>query len=162
MKALTIWQPWASLIIAGAKPYEFRKSRPPRNIIGERIVVHAGRLSVDRYKVERMLDQLHNHPDTAAEFCLQTTQAIPVLEAFLLGELPIGSGIGTAIVGESRFGSDIAAEFGVQRANDSDRDDHANWGWPMIDIEAWPSPVTMRGMQGLWPWPDASRFAEAL
>lgn len=25
MKALTVWQPWASLIIMGAKPYEFRK-----------------------------------------------------------------------------------------------------------------------------------------
>ena len=24
MKALTIWQPWASLIMVGAKPYEFR------------------------------------------------------------------------------------------------------------------------------------------
>jgi len=24
MKALTIWQPWASLIMAGYKPYEFR------------------------------------------------------------------------------------------------------------------------------------------
>jgi len=24
MKALTIWQPWASLIMIGAKPFEFR------------------------------------------------------------------------------------------------------------------------------------------
>lgn len=38
MKALTIWQPWASLIISGAKPYEFRGWRIPESLIGQRIV----------------------------------------------------------------------------------------------------------------------------
>ena len=41
MKALTLWQPWASLVIAGAKPYEFRSWSPPRWLIGQRIVIHA-------------------------------------------------------------------------------------------------------------------------
>lgn len=167
MKALTIWQPWASLIIAGAKPYEFRKSRAPRSIIGQRIVIHAGKLAVDRDEVEHMffLLKMRDVPDlarNAAELCLHPQNAIPILDAFLRGELPMGAGIGTAIVGPSRIGPEIAAEFGVSHANDSDRQDHANWGWPMSDIVAWPEPVPMRGMQGLWPWPDASSFAEEL
>ena len=29
MRALTIWQPWASLIIIGAKPFEWRRWRAP-------------------------------------------------------------------------------------------------------------------------------------
>lgn len=45
MKALTVWQPWASLIIAGYKQYEFRKwsfaGRFP-DLVGQRIVIHAG------------------------------------------------------------------------------------------------------------------------
>ena len=40
--ALTIWQPWASLIAAGAKPYEWRGWPAPRRLIGQRIAVHAG------------------------------------------------------------------------------------------------------------------------
>ena len=162
MKALTVWQPWASLIVVGAKPFEFRHNRAPRAIVGQRIVIHAGKLSVDRDEVQDMLDMFHLYPEEAAELCLHRDQAVPVLEAFLRGELPMGAGIGTAVVGEPRFGTDIAADFGVPRANDSDRDEHANWGWPMLDVEAWPQPVPMRGMQGLWPWPDATSFVEAL
>ena len=42
MKALTIWQPWASLIAMGAKPYEFRGWKPPKSLIGQRLAIHAG------------------------------------------------------------------------------------------------------------------------
>ena len=48
MKALTIWQPWASLIIAGAKPFEFRGWRPPASLIGQRIVIHAAARKIDK------------------------------------------------------------------------------------------------------------------
>lgn len=45
MKALTIWQPWASLIMVGAKPYEFRPwdyRVRESGLVGQRIVIHAG------------------------------------------------------------------------------------------------------------------------
>jgi hypothetical protein len=38
MKALTIWQPWASLIMAGCKPYEFRRWAAPQRLVGQRLV----------------------------------------------------------------------------------------------------------------------------
>jgi hypothetical protein len=46
MKAITVWQPWASLIAIGAKPYEFRGWQPPRAIIGQRITEDSGRFTV--------------------------------------------------------------------------------------------------------------------
>jgi hypothetical protein len=42
LPALTIWQPWATLIIAGLKPYEFRGYPAPRFVRGHRIAIHAG------------------------------------------------------------------------------------------------------------------------
>ena len=48
MKALTIWQPWASLIMAGAKPWEWRGWAPPRSLVGQRIAIHAGARKVGR------------------------------------------------------------------------------------------------------------------
>jgi hypothetical protein len=162
MKALTIWQPWASLIIAGAKPYEFRGWRPPRSIIGQRIVIHAAARKI--YTPEASaLYRILQHRDVdekvrgwAAETCLIPEPALPILGRAWMPyreKLPMSAGLGTAIIGEPRLGPEIAAEFGVPRANDSDRDQHANWGWPMLDIEVWPEPIPMKGKQGLWNWP---------
>lgn len=162
MKALTIWQPWASLIIAGAKPYEFRGWRPPRALIGQRIVIHAAARKIDRDEVGDLYNT-HNFRELneaidqeARETCLITSKALPILRQMLLGKdpLPMACGLGTAVLGEPRLGTEIAREFGVLRANDSARDEHANWGWPMLDIEAWPTPIPMRGAQGLWTWPE--------
>lgn len=164
MKALTIWQPWASLIMAGAKPYEFRGWRTPRSLIGQRIVIHAAARKIDQreaavlHKVLRYRDQAAVAAKMAAETCLQPDLALPILARAgwpeLHEPLPMACGLGTAIIGEPRLGTDIAAEFGVPRANDSDRDEHANWGWPLTDIEVWPTPIPMRGAQGFWNWPD--------
>lgn len=161
MKALTIWQPWASLIIAGAKPYEFRGWRPYRSMIGQRIVIHAAARKMDRQDAGYLLTVLNGRdkwPREAAETCLVPEKALPVLlDALGGGGLPHSVGLGTAILGEPRNGVDIAAEFGLPRANDSDRDEHANWGWPLTEIEAWPEPVVMRGAQGFWAWPTPDR-----
>ena len=43
MKALTIWQPWASLIAEGAKTIETRSWSAPASLIGQRIAIHAAK-----------------------------------------------------------------------------------------------------------------------
>lgn len=166
MKALTIWQPWASLIIAGAKPYEFRGWRAPRALIGQRIVIHAAARKVNLGEVRYLFDVLSDRQQTdeaareAAETCLIDDQALSVLGPVVFAEsqLPLACGLGTAVLGEPRLGTEIAEEFGVPRANDSNRDEHANWGWPMLDIQQWPQPIPMRGAQGFWNWPDPAEF----
>lgn len=163
MKALTIWQPWASLIMAGAKPYEFRGWRAPRSIIGQRIVIHAAARKIDTLEACSLYSLLCNRESSAelgmaaAETCLNAEQALPILARAgwpNLGPLPMSAGLGTAVIGEPRLGTDIAEEFGLPRANDSERDQHANWGWPMLEIEVWAEPIPMRGKQGLWNWPE--------
>lgn len=150
MKALTIWQPWASLIVAGAKPYEFRGRRAPRSIIGQRIVIHAAKRAVDRSEIDWLVRMIEAGGQWAARTCLHPHLALPVLRQ--AHALPLSAGIGSAIVGDPKIGTECAAEFGVPRGNDSDRDEHANWGWPMLAIEAWDQPIPMRGAQGFWPW----------
>lgn len=158
MKALTIWQPWASLIIAGAKPYEFRSWRFPRSLIGQRIVVHAAARKVRANEVLPIavtLEQRHHWPEAAAETCLHPEPALRLLKQCHHDgiELPLAAGLGTAVLGEPLLGTRVAEQFGASRANDSDRDQHANWGWPLTDIEPWDMPIPMRGAQGFWNWP---------
>lgn len=167
MKALTIWQPWASLIMAGAKPYEFRGWRAPRSLIGQRIVIHASARKIDReeamdlYHLIAFRDSSDESSRAAAETCLIADKAQPILFRAWMpdnGGLPLAAGLGTAILGEPRIGTEIAEEFGVPRANDSDRDEHANWGWPLTDIEVWDEPIPMKGRQGFWNWPEPEDF----
>lgn len=162
MKALTVCQPWASLIIAGAKPYEFRGWRPPRSIIGQRIVIHAAAKRPDFHECRRLYLALNDRGSLVGKMtCLHAKLALPIL-AGCCDALPRSAGIGIAMLGEPRLGTEIAEEFGVPRANDSDRDEHANWGWPMFDIEPWPEPIPMRGAQGLWNWPEPASIFGSL
>lgn len=174
MKALTIYQPWASLIMAGAKPYEFRGWSPRERggayaaLIGQRIGIHASQKNIDRKLVRAILQDLRCGGEAAAMRCLHADKAIPILQRALTewaktelgpvdlkkhGDLPWSCVLGTAILGEPRNGYDIAEEFGLPHVNDSDRDEHANYGWPMLEVEVWDEPVPMRGLQGFWNMP---------
>lgn len=153
MKALTVYQPWATLIVAGAKPYEFRGWKAPSSIVGKRIVIHAAKRPMVLGELTDLLGRLLN-PDEAPATCIRPDIGIPILQEAIKSGLPMSAGLGTAIVGESRIGWDIAEEFGVPRANDSDRDLHANWGWPMLKIERWATPIPARGAQGFWNWKE--------
>jgi hypothetical protein len=160
MKALTIWQPWASLIVAGAKPWEFRSWRAPRWLIGQRLVIHAAARKIDAGEVHQLVRLLEAGGRYAASTTLIADRALPLLRSWMDGKhLPLAAGLGSVVVGEPRLGTHIARELGALGANDSERDDHSNWGWPMLDVECWADPFPMKGAQGLWNWPDAGAAA---
>lgn len=41
MKALSLWQPWASLMADGRKKIETRHWRPPAWLVGQQVAIHA-------------------------------------------------------------------------------------------------------------------------
>ena len=165
MKALTIWQPWATLIAIGAKPYEFRGWVPPKSIRGQRIAIHAGARTVRKVEVAELLARLTANIEPP---CLHDDLARPLLERVLAGlkakpgdslfgsvepfRLPLSSIVCTAILGEPKRGDECAAEFGYDATNDSDRAGTFNWGWPMLEVEPMLPPVEARGAQGFWDW----------
>lgn len=178
LKALTIWQPWASLIMAGAKPYEFRGWRFPSFMIGNRIVCHAGARPMREAEILDLIKRLEG--DEAWSTGLIADKAMPVLHDALADvrrpkapkrgapdlfaapteptsvigppNLPIAAGLGTFTLGTPRNGNDIAREMGMP-INDSDRDSEANWGWPCRELTPWFEPLPMKGAQGFWNWP---------
>lgn len=150
MKALTIWQPWASLIALGFKPYEFRGWPAPRSVCGQRIAIHAGARPVRKAEVADLLLRLRG-PDAwttglkaDAIGLLEKVHASPAI-------LPLSHVLGTAILGEPIHASKLAERLGGP-LNDSDRGRHSNWGWPLADIEPAVPPVPARGAQGFWEW----------
>lgn len=141
MKALTIWQPWAALIAAGAKPFEFRTWPAPRSIQGQRIVIHAGARPVRLDEVEDEIFKLTG--PRAAESTLDPGRALPILEAALAGR-PLMLSAGLCLVTLGRPTRRIAI--------DGEMVDIDNWAWPMLDVEPLPEPAPARGAQGFWEW----------
>jgi hypothetical protein len=167
MKALTVWQPWATLIAIGAKPYEFRSWKPPGWMIGKPLAIHAGARPVREAEIRALVRGLRgDHGFTNP--CLRPDLALPLLERILPGlkakggatlfdepapfRLPLSSIVCVVRVGEGKRGDHCAEEFGASAGNDSDRDGTFNWGWPMLDIKPLTPPEEARGAQGLWDW----------
>lgn len=152
MKVLTVWQPWASLLAVGAKPYEFRGRMPPAGYVGKRIGVNAGARKIVRREIEQLLGILNSRH--AWRTCLVPELAVPLLERALVEPeiLPLGAIVCTGVLGEARSGAEIAREFGMGPVNDSERHEHSNFGWPLTDIEAVIPPEPHRGLQGWSEW----------
>jgi hypothetical protein len=43
LPAISLWQPYPSLVACGAKPWETRGYPPPKHLIGHRIALHAAK-----------------------------------------------------------------------------------------------------------------------
>lgn len=154
--AITIWQPWATLICEGLKPFEFRAWPAPRNVRGKRIAIHAGARPAKRTEINDLVYRL-GREDWRFTGLVDPARALDLLErAFNAPRaLPLSSVVCTAILGEPIRNADLAAKMGIPWANDSDRDEHSNWGWPLTSIERLEPFVPARGAQGFWTWERA-------
>lgn len=151
MRALTIWQPWASLIMVLAKPFEFRPKsylaygNAPK--IGERIVIHAGVRPVKPAEVEDLLKRLGQPGDMTGLNVVLARQLLErVRNAHKYRLLPLGAALGTVKLGKPR---NAGAIFSGLVPEDSDRGEF-NWAWPMEDVKPFAAPIPMRGQQGFW------------
>ncbi|WP_066923102.1 ASCH domain-containing protein [Methylobacterium sp. CCH5-D2] len=149
--AITIWEPWASLIIAGAKPYEFRGWAAPRAYHGTRIAIHAGARPVRKAEVADLIVRLRG--PQAWTTCLRPEIALPMLDRLHANPKAavLSHVLGTAVLGLPIRAHEIVGEFGGI-LNDSDRAEHCNFAWPLTDIRPCIPPVPARGAQGFWPW----------
>jgi hypothetical protein len=151
MPALTVWQPWASLIAALAKPLEWRGYPVSPRLIGRRIAIHAGAPKVKREEIASLILRLR--AEGAAGTSLVPEIALPLLEAWHTspGMLPLSSVLCIATLGTPITAMAYWEQHGATAA-DSDRIDHTKWGWPLTDIEVLEPFVPAKGMQGFWNW----------
>lgn len=144
--ALTVWQPWASLIVMLAKPLEFRGHKAAGAYIGKRHVIHAGARRMQRAELNTLAYRVEFQNRSTG---LDAAIALPLVSSFeRVMELPHGAGVGTAVLGTPR---DVTRLF--HGDGDSDRTQHHMFAWPMLEVEWWDYPITVKGAQGFWRWP---------
>ncbi len=153
MPAITVWQPWATLICEGLKPFEFRSWPAPVAHRGKRIAIHAGARPVRRAEIADLLYKL-GRDDWRITGLVDPGRAVDLLERVLNapGSLPTSSVVCTAVLGEPIRNEDLAMRMGIPWMNDSDRNEHSNWGWPLASVSPLSPFVPARGAQGFWTW----------
>jgi hypothetical protein len=152
MFALTIWQPWATLIAEGLKPYEFRGWVAPARFVGQRIAIHAGARTVRTNEVYQLLLQLNG--SAWRESGLVREASIELLRRILMEpkSLPLSSVLCTAELGQPIRDDRLAEKLGIAAIHDSDRGEHSSYGWPLSNVVRLEPFVPARGAQGFWWW----------
>ncbi len=167
MKALTIRQPWATLIALGVKTIETRSWRAPVSLIGQRIAIHAGShrpLLADVgdwstfYSPDRECFIMREHPDGR---CADLPFGAIVATATLTDYLPM---VDTDHRGH-HLRSLLICPSGLFRSDRSSQDDDydltdqlpygwfapGRWAWMLDDIKLCDL-VPAKGKQGVWEW----------
>ncbi len=147
MKAVSLWQPWATAALTpDLKQHETRSWAAPAKLIGQRIAIHASKTS---------------------EGCDDCSLLVDRAMAWKFGDdwmdtLPRGALLGTAILSDCRQMGQLLD--GAEPAHENDRLfgdwEPGRWAWRLTDIEVAPAPIPWRGEQGVFAVPD-DVFAKA-
>lgn len=122
MKALTIKQPWASLIIEGYKKYEFRSWKT--NYRGK-ILIHSG-LSLEKDMIERFKEYNLNYN-----------------LGYIIGEAEIVD----CILIDKEFYESLRKTNPLVYG----RSNHVEtYGWKLENIKKYDKPISCKGKLGLW------------
>ena len=123
MKALTIKQPWATLIMQGDKRFEFRSWKT--NFRGD-VLIHAGK-GLDKEAVVR-------------------------LKKYLPEELPMGKILGKVTITDCVPMSDEFAKM-LSKENSDIYTSHSfsnNYGFQIENVEVFDTPIDAKGQLGFW------------
>lgn len=122
MKALTIKEPWASLIIEKYKKYEFRSWKTKYR---GKILIHAG-LSVEKDMMQRFKDY-----------------DISIKPGYIIGEATLTD----CILVDENFNKELRAIDPIVYG----RSNHAKtYAWKLEDIVKYEKPIPCKGKLGLW------------
>lgn len=125
MKAITMWQPWASLMAAGHKQYETRswdtKYRGP-------LAIHAAKNT--RHLGEARWHELYGKFDW---------DNLPYGVVVAIAQLESVEFMNTDFIARISDQEYALGEWKVGR-----------WAWYLKDVTPLPKPVPARGFQGLW------------
>lgn len=131
MRALTLTQPWASLMVSGYKRVETRSWRT--NIRGP-VAIHAAK----------------GFPKDAQFFASEERVA-----GRISGDLPLGAIIAIATLMGCRRTEDVGKQLPEVERHLGDYS-AGRWAWFFTDIKALPfAPISCRGSLGLWLVPSS-------
>jgi activating signal cointegrator 1 len=131
--ALTIYQPWASLIAYGFKEFETRGWPAPQKYVGQLIAIHAAK-------------QWTNQEQRWLKVYKQKFPEI--------GDLPVPRG---CIIAMCRLIEVVPADLLRDTVNPRERsmggyEEAGRYGWRLAVVKRAEPPIPAQGKQGIWLW----------
>jgi len=133
MKAITLWQPWASWIAAGWKRIETRRHPRFAGLVGQRIAIHAGKtwdgdwyLKAHEFLTANQIAATHGSELAAVRSAVLCT-------AFIVGHRQLQL-------------------VDSQAALCPCTPDARLWGIVLASVLPLPAPIPARGFPGAWKW----------
>lgn len=136
MKALSLWQPWASLVAVGAKQAETRHWPAPAWLIGERMAIHAAKKPMPQWLTREPIfaEALIDHYESPKDLPFGALVATAVLERCELMTYRLVEDICSTRPSEHAFGHWARGRF----------------AWWLRDVQLLDDPIPYRGRQGLF------------
>ncbi len=149
MQAISLWQPWASLIAFGEKEWETRSWHPPTHVIGQRIAIHAAKKwtweLIDDCSHPIISLALKNH---GVELPTTYGRTIPRI-------LPLGVIVATAVLAEARkAGSLLSGGIITDKEYSFGYYAIGRYAWRFTDVQALKEPIPFVGKQGFFEIPN--------
>jgi activating signal cointegrator 1 len=140
MKAITIWQPYATLIMIGAKRFETRGW--PTSYRGP-LIIHAAKRWDEARNLDcaRVCEVLHQSNFPMSELSDEQRR---------LFYQPISDTLGKALGVVQLVGSDPMEDGGNQLENEFGHFGPGRYGWDCSEPIAFEDPIHHVGKQGLW------------
>ncbi len=133
MKALSLTQPWAQLVVMGEKEFETRSWRTGYT---ERIAIHASK------RFPRAAKDQMGHPYYRGALPGYTSLGIPL--GAIIGTVEIVYMMRTEEIAKTLSEKEIAfGDYGLGR-----------WAWELKEPEMFDSPIPCRGHLGMWNVPE--------
>ena len=149
--AITLYQPWATLIALGIKTVETRSWAAPERLLGQTIAIHAGRRVV-RQPGECIERELR------ARLGEDWVRTIPAGAVLATATLAARARVDDLDLTSGHAVHDVDTEMGCaagrgQTSMDPWGDFSAGrWLWFLADVIVLPKPVPAVGHQGFWRW----------
>ena len=137
MKALTLTEPWATLMALQEKRVETRSWKLPDCMVGQNAVIHSAK----------------GYPRWAKETCLQEPfySALRPSGKYVEPELHTGSGLCVVKFIGCRYTQDVRAQLSAKEVLFGDYSD-GRFAWFTEFVELWETPTPKTGHLGFWEW----------
>lgn len=142
MKAITLHQPFASLIILGVKHFETRSWN----------ITYRGKIAIHAGKAIHQFDELFGHLPVVMQLLIKDK----IMQAYgSYDNLPTGATLGTATIDRvytteraTTFISDIEQACGDYSP--------CRYAWSLQDAKPFNVPIPCKGQQGIWNWSETT------
>lgn len=149
IRALTIWQPWATLLTRKQKRWETRDWSPPEDAIGSEVAIHSAKRWTDN-----QMSKCHNEPQIRR--ALIACERLPDNNTERDQKLPTGRVLAIAKLTEIREAEELVEAAGqvsgpivATGLGDFSGNQYA---WRLEIQYVYGVPIPAKGQQRLWRW----------